>query len=755
MVLFAVLSLQSAIQAYGRPTPGALVDPDGVVSGIGLPTWDGVRQSLRFPDRVLEVDGYPLPASVSGFRHRSDGWDEAVLRAAREGRSEVSVKVRTGVTRELRSLTLHITPLEPLMWWLYAGLMILTGALYAGAGVLALYVSPRGPLARAFSVFASLGAMFLFSFFDFHTTRALVPLFDTAFCLAPVAALALTLRLPDDVPLLVKRPWLGWVPYGLGASLAAATLGVRYFGGPPGLLLPVRNASFFVGTVSFLVILAVRFLRSAGSRRQILGAIGGAMLLSNGAMVSAMLLTYLSTTASTVVFLALPALALNPLAVVVAFIRHDLWGSRALLSRVLTRGVLAVGGCCVAIALGAAFASSAGVPFRSALLASASGAVLATAVVVAFLALADTGLFSSRARYKPTVEQLSEELTSIASPQEVAAEVERTVRRWLPCEIVLFVPVVDEPDAESSGVRVQHPLLPGVAELVLPVTFRGATIATLRVGEKRGGALFTSEDMDLLRTIVNQAALALAHARAYAELEQRRRQQVAAFRDEREAIVETLAAEVAHEVRYPINFFRAIFRRGSGSGQLDAEEIEIGCEEVDRLERLVSGLKRVVPRRLERRLVPLRELAAKAEMLLRDALGSRRVEVALGREDSIRCDPDQVMQILVNLLSNGLDAAGEGGRVGVRWSSGPGGGELVIWDTGAGFALEPAQLFAPWVTTKPRGTGLGLAITHRFVRAHGWTVDTQRTEGVTKFIVALPLSDIVAPPMTESQAGAA
>src|SRR5262249_22531334 len=154
------------------------------------------------------------------------------------------------------------------------------------------------------------------------------------------------------------------------------------------------------------------------------------------------------------------------------------------------------------------------------------------------------------------------------------------------------------------------------------------------------------------------------------ELELRRQQQAAAWRGEREALVETVAAEIAHEVRYPINYFRSLFRRGQGSIRLDEEDVDIGCDEVERLERLVSGLRRVVPRRLERRRVPLDELVAKVERLLGDQLGRRALEVDLGPSPapSIRCDFDQVTQVLVNLLSNALDAAGEEGRIGLGWS---------------------------------------------------------------------------------------
>ncbi|MGH7270823.1 MAG: ATP-binding protein, partial [Polyangiaceae bacterium] len=66
-----------------------------------------------------------------------------------------------------------------------------------------------------------------------------------------------------------------------------------------------------------------------------------------------------------------------------------------------------------------------------------------------------------------------------------------------------------------------------------------------------------------------------------------------------------------------------------------------------------------------------------------------------------------------------------------------------VWDDGPGFDSDPSQIFSPWFTTKPRGTGLGLAITQRIVRAHGWSIDALRADGRTRFVVAVPLSDVV------------
>jgi signal transduction histidine kinase len=104
---------------------------------------------------------------------------------------------------------------------------------------------------------------------------------------------------------------------------------------------------------------------------------------------------------------------------------------------------------------------------------------------------------------------------------------------------------------------------------------------------------------------------------------------------------------------------------------------------------------------------------------------------------------DKTVQVLVNLLSNALEASAPHGAAGVRWTATPEAGSLVIWDRGPGFEGDGAQLFAPWHTTKPNGTGLGLAISHRLVRAHDWNIRAERVGGETRFCVTVRAEDIV------------
>jgi signal transduction histidine kinase len=729
-----ILAVRGALRWYAHPIGGLLVDPDLVISSISLPNWEGPRHGLKFPDRIVGVEGRPLEVAPGEVRARA--FDRAIERAHAEGRPTVRATVETRAgTREVE---LRLRPLEPLAWWMQGGVLIFIGALYVVAALTALVASPDGKLARTFAKTALLAALMLLTIFDFHTTRTLVPLMLVAFAMTPFAFVQLGLRLPDDVALLKKHPWLVTTLDFVGLAMATAMVVRHLVGETTTDLRQFCTMAFGASQAIFVITVIVRYVRQKGEGKQTMRTLLVALIVAHVPGATLFVLAMLTSAGTAVASFVLPVLAFSPLATVVAFIRNDLWGSRALLSRVLTRGVVGAIATAVAVAAATVFAESVGIPFYGALVAATTGGIIAVLIVGVALYASDRGFFPSVAEYKPTVDTLSEELTSIRDPHEVTAAVERTVRRWLDCDRVEFSPF--DPHHEKTPVPNDR------RELQIPVAFHGQVVGILCVGRKRGGALYTSEDVDLLRTIANQAALALAYAQSYAELEERRRTQAAAWKEERATLVETVAAEIAHEVRYPINFFRSVFKR-TRDRTLDIEEIEIGCEEVDRLERLVSGLRRLLGHRLERRPVPLSDLAARAEMLLRDAVGERDVELDVPEGLALFCDPDQATQIVVNLMSNALEATSAHDAIGLRFVKKTEGAELVVWDTGPGFTGDPAELFTPWFTTKARGTGLGLAITQRLVRAHGWTIDALREDGVTRFVISLPASDVVEPPV--------
>ena len=218
-------------------------------------------------------------------------------------------------------------------------------------------------------------------------------------------------------------------------------------------------------------------------------------------------------------------------------------------------------------------------------------------------------------------------------------------------------------------------------------------------------------------------------------------------RAEKLAAVGTLAAGLAHEIRNPLNgaqlhltfLERELRRRKIDGPALDAMEVVRG--EIRRLSALVQEfLDFARPKPLEKTRVSLPELCRKAAQIAKPERPGVTLDLDLPAVDlQIDLDADRMMQVLLNLLSNAVDAVGESGRVVLRVRRRPREAAIEVEDDGPGLPNTEAPVFDAFYTTKPNGTGLGLAIVHRIVTDHGGSVAVETRKGRTLFCATLPL----------------
>jgi PAS domain S-box-containing protein len=206
-----------------------------------------------------------------------------------------------------------------------------------------------------------------------------------------------------------------------------------------------------------------------------------------------------------------------------------------------------------------------------------------------------------------------------------------------------------------------------------------------------------------------------------------------------------MAAVVAHEIRNPLGSIVMAARQLSTGGLEPADRDlvhNILRDESQRLnETLTNFLSFARPRPLKLERADLNALAADVARILTGDGSGCRVEAELdARLAPFRFDPDQVRQVVWNIVLNAVQAQEGRGRVRLRTGLREDEAFLRVEDEGPGIAREARDdLFHPFRTTKTHGTGLGLAIADRIVRAHGGSIEVESEPGRgAAFTVLLP-----------------
>jgi signal transduction histidine kinase len=295
---------------------------------------------------------------------------------------------------------------------------------------------------------------------------------------------------------------------------------------------------------------------------------------------------------------------------------------------------------------------------------------------------------------------------------------------------------------------------------VVPLVVKGEPRGAIYVDNQFQERPITDEDIQILTMFASKACLAMENASLYESLEGAlhtvRSTQDRLVQSEKLMALGEMAAKIAHEIKNPLTVIGGFARRiahptpvGASDGRATARYAQIILKEVQRLERIVQETLY-----FSREMAPaLRSVDVNSEV--RDVLGMFREELEKARIAAevdlspeipvISVDPDQLRQVLWNLVDNAIQAM-EGGGV-LTVASRPAGPEeglgvmFQVGDTGGGIPHDVVHnIFNPFFTTKAKGTGLGLPIVHAIVEKHGGTIhlDNREGKGVT-FSIFLPL----------------
>jgi signal transduction histidine kinase len=224
---------------------------------------------------------------------------------------------------------------------------------------------------------------------------------------------------------------------------------------------------------------------------------------------------------------------------------------------------------------------------------------------------------------------------------------------------------------------------------------------------------------------------------------------------EKMALVGKLAAGMAHSIRNPFTSVKMrlfSLSRSLNLSETQKEDFDVISEEIRHMDTIVQNfLEFSRPPKLKMQSISPSQVVDLALKLLAYRLQSYDVQLILDRSaplPEVQADPEQLKEVLVNIIVNACEAMQRGGTITIREEevfepSGRHLGVVCIRDTGPGIphAIQ-SKIFQPFFTTKEDGTGLGLSIASRIIEDHRGKLEAYSQDGNgTTFTLTLPIEE--------------
>jgi two-component system, NtrC family, sensor kinase len=317
-----------------------------------------------------------------------------------------------------------------------------------------------------------------------------------------------------------------------------------------------------------------------------------------------------------------------------------------------------------------------------------------------------------------------------------AAEIQQGLRQFAPADIARL--------HGANGAQWQ-------ALVIIPLALEDRVLGGICLAFEHLIAL-AEDDRRVLLSFAAQAALAVEHARLFEELSHKQDELV---RSSKLAALGTFSAGIAHEFNNLLAGILGYAQLGLGSDELadKNEALEVAVRSCMRGRSITGGLLTFARRGEPQRSLHLIQDAVEDVLVLVErelAKNNIHIERRLQVVPPTICDPGQLAQVVLNLMTNARDAMLEqgGGVITVVLAEQDDQIELIVHDTGSGIPKHLLdQVFQPFMTTKGAlggsvtpGAGLGLAISYGIVQSHNGTIEIDSEVGAgTTVTIRLPI----------------
>lgn len=246
--------------------------------------------------------------------------------------------------------------------------------------------------------------------------------------------------------------------------------------------------------------------------------------------------------------------------------------------------------------------------------------------------------------------------------------------------------------------------------------------------------------------IKNQRGIIIALIFLMEDITDKKRTEEALMQSEKLSVIGELAAGVAHEIRNPVTVLKGFVQLLSQQQTIpDPYYFNIMQKELDRINQITNEFMALAkPQAIKIKNHNLLELICQVTDFLESEALLHKVELIVEHDEAaiwIDCEPNQIKQVVINTIKNGIEAMPEGGKIRINVKKELDFIYLFIEDEGTGIPAELIERIGqPFFTTKEQGTGLGLMVSMKIIENHGGAVSIQSQENKgTTVKILMPL----------------